>query len=202
MEAFTTTWKAQAGNMDASPSLFAPQAAALDPSPGATQALLVDLYDQHAAAIYRFCLGMLGRREEAEDAVQQIWLKLAQKPALMGAALDPAAYLWTMARHRVHSRLRRRWLEDWWTPPLDQDQAEWAQQALETDPVKSDPLAHRDLARAIAKLKPRLREIVLLVGIEGYSLEAAATRLAIPRGTAASRYHAALEKLRHWLRPR
>lgn len=159
--------------------------------------LLAALYDQQGAAIYRFCLGMLGRADEAEDAVQQVWLKLAEKPALIEGAEDRQAYLWTVARNRVNSRLRRRLLERFWTPSLEPA-------ALDPLPAPAgpDPLQSRELARAVGRLRPRLREIVLLVGIEGHTLEAAAALLAIPRGTAASRYHAAVEKLRDLLRAR
>lgn len=157
---------------------------------------LAALYDDYAAGIYRFCLGMLGRREDAEDAVQSLWLKLARSPGMLAAAADPQAYLWAVARNLVKSRLRRRALEFLWTPALDDP----AELLLAGEAAPDD--RRRDLVRAVAKLRPRLREVVLLVGIEGHTLEEAALRLDIPRGTAASRYHAALEKLRSLLAPR
>lgn len=154
------------------------------------------LYDQHAAGIYRFCLGMLGRREEAEDAIQNLWLKLAGNPAATLGAADPKAYLWQVARNLVRSRLRRRALEFFWTPALHEP-AEGLPAAVPDD--GPDAESRRDLARAVARLRPRLRGVLLLVGIEGHTLEEAAARLGIPRGTAASRYHAAMEKLRQLL---
>lgn len=160
-------------------------------------AALAALYDRHAAGIYRFGLGMLGRREDAEDAVQALWLQLAKSPAAIFGADDQQAYLWAVARNLVKSRLRRRALEFFWTPARDPD----AEQLLAGEDEGPAGDRRRDLARAVARLKPRLREVVLLVGIEGHTLEEAAARLGIPRGTAASRYHAALEKLRSLLRP-
>lgn len=159
------------------------------------EAALAGLYDQYAAGIYRFCLGMLGRREDAEDAVQGLWLKLARNPAATLGAADPKAYLWAVARNLVRSRLRRRSLELFWTPRLDEPAAA---EILAPGPEEGGLAAERRLALAgaIARLRPRLREVLLLVGIEGHTLEEAALRLAIPRGTAASRYHAAMEKLR------
>lgn len=158
---------------------------------------LAALYDRHAAGIYRFCLGMLGRREDAEDAVQGLWVKLAKSPAPVLGADDTGAYLWTVARNLVKSRLRRRALELLWTRPQDPDAALLL--AGRDEGPASD--RRRDLARAVGRLRPRLREVVLLVGIEGHTLEEAAARLDIPRGTAASRYHAAVEKLRALMRP-
>jgi RNA polymerase sigma factor (sigma-70 family) len=158
---------------------------------------LAALYDQHAAGIYRFCLGMLGRREDAEDAIQSLWLKLAGSPAATLGAADPKAFLWAVARNLVRSRLRRRALEFFWTPALGEPPAELLAAGAESD--GTDAESRRDLARAVARLRPRLRGVLLLVGIEGHTLEEAAERLDIPRGTAASRYHAAMEKLRQLL---
>ncbi len=157
------------------------------------------LYDDHAAGIYRFYLGMFGRREDAEDAVQALWLKLAHRPEPILAAEDAKAYLWAIARNLLISRLRRRALERFFTPALVEPIAELL--AAEEDAGRVSEARH-DLARAVAQLRPRLRSVLLLVGIEGYTLEEAAALLAIPRGTAASRYHAATLKLREFLRQR
>ena len=160
------------------------------------ESALARLYDDFAPGIYRFCLGMLGKREDAEDAVQGLWLKLARDPQPWLAALEPRAYLWAMARNLVKSRLRRRALEWLWTPALDPDTED---QLVADEGRGLDPATRRDLFRAVRRLRPRLREVVLLVGIEGHTLEEAAALLDIPRGTAASRYHAATQKLRQWL---
>lgn len=153
-------------------------------------ALLAALYDEHAPGIYRFCLGMLRRREDAEDCLQQVWLQLAAHADKLLAADDPRAYLWRSVRNQLASRLRRRALEWLWTPPLE---AEVAELAIAAD---ADLASHADLYRALAALSPRLRAVALLVGVDGATLEDAALRLDIPRGTAASRWHAALQKLR------
>lgn len=160
------------------------------------ESALARLYDEFAPGIYRFCLGMLGKREDAEDAVQGLWLKLARDPEPWLAALEPRAYLWAMARNLVKSRLRRRALEWLWTPALDPETADLL---IAQDHNGLDAATRRDLWRAVSRLRPRLREVVLLVGIEGHTLEEAASLLDIPRGTAASRYHAATSKLRQWL---
>lgn len=154
------------------------------------------LYDGHAETMYRWAVGMLGRREEAEDAIQAVWLKLARDPERLRGVHDLPAYGWKALRHHVNSVLRRRMLERLWTPPLD----EGDEILLEaTDPAISDD-TRRDLTRAVRRLKPRFRAIVLLVGFAGCTLEEAASRLGIPRGTAASRYHTAIRTLRRALR--
>lgn len=157
------------------------------------QAVLTHLYDEHATTMFRWVIGMLGRREDAEDAVHSVWLKLAQKPARLSAIEDLPAYAWTAIRHHVHSVLRRRALERLWSPPLEDDDSF----VLPLDSQGETPADElRDLARAVRRLRPKLRAVVLLVGFAGYTLEEAAHRLGIPRGTAASRHHAAIQKLK------
>lgn len=157
---------------------------------------LTILYDTHADSVFRFMVGMLGRREDAEDAVQAVWTKLARRPEGLARAEEPTAYLWASARHHVASALRRRALERLWTRPSADD----AEIPIPEGPGLSID-QRRDLGRAVAKLRPKLRAIVLLVGFAGCTLEESAQRLGIPRGTAASRYHAAIEKLRRFLHP-
>lgn len=161
----------------------------LTPASPLTFEALEDLYDRHAEAIYRYVLGMLGRREDAEDAVQTIWLKLAQ--ARLGTVCNPQAYLWTAARHHVHTVGRRRALG--WGRIAEPAEAEMLPAA---DNPGLPPERRRDVECAVLRLPTRLREVVLLVGFEGFTLQEASERLKIPAGTAASRYRRAVEKLR------
>ncbi|MCG8455918.1 MAG: sigma-70 family RNA polymerase sigma factor [Holophagales bacterium] len=163
----------------------------------APQSVLTALYDGHATAMYRWAVGMLGRREDAEDAVHAVWLELARKPARLDTIEDLPAYAWTAIRRHVHGVLRRRVLQRLWTPPLEGDEA-LIVPAVDGDDLPADELL--DLARAVRQLRPKLRAVVLLVGFAGYTLEAAARRLGVPRGTAASRHHAAIQKLKAILR--
>ena len=160
-------------------------------------ATLEALYDEHSGDIYRWMLGMLGRREEAEDAVQAVYLKLARRADRLTEVSDLPAYLWTAARHHVRSVLRRRALERWRTPALDDETVDLLP-AAKNPSVPVDEL--REVAQAVERLTPRLRAVVLLVGFAGCTVDEAGRRLGIPRGTAASRYSAALERLRYLMR--
>lgn len=153
------------------------------------------LYDAHAGALHRWAQGMMGRREDADDVIQSVWVKLADQAERLTDVRSPTAYLWTVARNHVHSLLRRRYLERLWTPPRDDEDEEPPQSS---DPSLS-PEERQDLMRGVTRLTPRLRAVVLLVAFEGCTLEETALRLGVPRGTAASRYHAAIQKLQRYL---
>ncbi len=158
-----------------------------------TLAAFETLYDDCGEAIYRYVLGMLGRRQDAEDAAQTIWLKLAQTQ--LGEIRDLRAYLWTAARRHVATLWRRRRRER--RRFADSEEPEML--AAEENP-DVHPEELRDMECAILTLAPKFREMVVLVGLQGFTLKEASASLGIPAGTAASRYRAALAKLRRRLR--
>jgi len=152
------------------------------------------LYDEQGEAVYRYLLGTLGRREDAEDALQAVWLELARRAASSWRPRDPAAYLWSAARNRARSEFRAR--------ARRRSRAGGVQDpdllpAAANPGVAPDKL--NDLRAALAGLPFRQRELAVLVGIEALTLREAAERLGIPRGTAASRYRTALAKMRAML---
>jgi RNA polymerase sigma-70 factor (ECF subfamily) len=63
-----------------------------------------------------------------------------------------------------------------------------------TDPTASRQL--RELENAISRLRDEQREVVLLVGLEGMSYEAAAQILEVPVGTVRSRLSRGRDALR------
>jgi DNA-directed RNA polymerase specialized sigma24 family protein len=77
---------------------------------------VVDLFREHGAAIYRFAL-LLGRhRDDAEDVVQETFLKLLTHLEAAGDTANLRGWLFTVAANACRDRMRRRlrWLP--WTP--------------------------------------------------------------------------------------
>lgn len=62
--------------------------------------------------------------------------------------------------------------------------------------TQSDALELRDLDRALLRLTPEQREVMLLVGLEDLSYEEAAKVLSVPIGTVMSRLSRGRERLR------
>ena len=76
---------------------------------------VVDLFQEHGTAIYRFAL-LLGRhRDDAEDVVQETFLKLLTHLESGGAGGNLRGWLFTVAANACRDRMRRRlrWLP--WT---------------------------------------------------------------------------------------
>ena len=152
---------------------------------------LARLYDEHAAPVYRYLLAMLGRREDAEDVLQTVWMNLCRR---MPADADANAYLWRTARNearRHFTRGRRR------------ARHETGEAALEMLPAEINPHVVNGqrvaLVAALGKLPFKQREAVVLMAFEGLTAREAAQRMGASENTAASRYRLALAKLKRQL---
>ncbi len=162
------------------------------------QTELARLYDEHAAALYAFLLSFTGREADARDLLQEVFVKMATRPAALTRARNERAYLlqtsyrlgidWTRRRNvRAH-------YEDGFAA-----QPGAALFAPADDP---DTGAFREaLGAALLDLPADQRAVVSLKLWQGLTFAEIAETLGIPPNTAASRYRYATDKLRERLRP-
>jgi RNA polymerase sigma-70 factor (ECF subfamily) len=158
---------------------------------------LGSIYDAHAPALFGFLLNFTGSELETRDILQELFLKLASRPALLAGVRDPRGYLVRLAHHLAIDMHRARASRG---ATLERAAAEPAPLFLPSpDP---DEAAFRDaLAHALAELPPEQRAVVHLKLWEGLTFAEIAEALEIPANTAASRYRYAIDKLQGLLRP-
>lgn len=147
---------------------------------------LEELFDVCGDQLYGLALWRTGSPADAEDAVQEVWLRLARSGAALARIRNPRAYLFRMARNAavdIVSRRREILMED--PPP--------------TLVVVDDVDAAVDGARAselIRSLAPKFREVVYLHDLLGLTFREVAAICSIPLFTAASRHRLAIRRLR------
>ncbi len=148
------------------------------------------LYVTEGGALFRVAFSLLGCRADAEDAVQEVFVGLAQARASLGSVENLRAYLFTALRHaaaKIAARRRadrRRPLPDAIAVPPPRGLAAGAAARLEW---------------ALAALPPDRREVVTMKIDAGLTFREIAAVLGIPANTAASRYRYALAELRDLL---
>jgi RNA polymerase sigma-70 factor (ECF subfamily) len=78
-----------------------------------------ELFSEHGAAIYRFAAALVRHPQDAEDVVQETFLKLLQHLEAGGNSDNLRGWLFTVAAHAARDRQRRRmrWLP--WTTDYD-----------------------------------------------------------------------------------
>jgi RNA polymerase sigma-70 factor (ECF subfamily) len=155
-------------------------------------AMRVDLaaaYDAYAAPLYRYLLALLGHAQEAEDALQEVFLAVMRRRG-PDDIRDLRAYLFQAARTQAVLILRKR-------RKRDRESAAAAMSWIDVDACGPDDRnAAIDVDRALRQLPAQQREVIVLKLSEGLTFREIARMLDIPLGTAASRYRLALSRLR------
>jgi RNA polymerase sigma-70 factor (ECF subfamily) len=147
---------------------------------------LAELYDRHAASLFRHGLALTRRTPDAEDLVQAVFVKLATTGAALAGVRAPASYLhrmlhttWLDAARRVTTGERaveRVTVESGWAPPPMEESI--------------------DIARALEALPPPQREVIVLHLVEGFSFREIGRATGVSLFTAAARYRLGITRLR------
>lgn len=141
------------------------------------------LYDRFAEPLFRTAWGLLGSREEAEDAVQDVFVGLVRAGGRLLRIADVQAYLFGAVRHAA---FRRRTRIGKHSEPLPETAAEQPR----------EPEQSGSLQRALQALPVEQREVITLKVDGGLTFAEIGELLGVSANTAASRYRYALEKLR------
>lgn len=156
---------------------------------GSAQAL-EELYRRTSAPVYAFALSLLKNAHDAEDVLQDTYLKI------WGGAEDyrsfgkPMAWILTITKNLCLQRLRERQRfadlprEDW-EPWLRDDQG----------------LTHEDrviIRQCMEALSDEERHIVTLHAVAGFRHREIGELLGLPLPTVLSKYHRAIKKLRNF----
>jgi len=150
------------------------------------------LYRQYGRLVYVIALRVLGRRDLAEDATQQTFVRAWQAADRLDADRDPAAWLATIAKRvaiDVYRHEARR-------PTSALDNVAESDEALVSLPSELDTLdAAWRVRGAIDELPTEEAIVVRLQHLEGLTHMEISEQLAIPLGTVKSRSHRAHRKL-------
>ena len=155
-------------------------------------------FNDHQRAVYTAAFRILGDAAQAQDVVQDVFLRLWRRPKSFDASRgDLATYLRLMGRSRA--------LDLWRESQVRGRAAERLKLAGGTDEprVEEHPavLAERDqdsaeLREALGKLPAAQREAIVLAYWGGLTADQIARRAHVPLGTAKSRIRLGLARLR------
>lgn len=152
---------------------------------------------RHSAALFPFLLNLTRNEADASDLLQELFLSLAQKRAVLATIRNEREFLFQMAHNLAVDLIRRRESRTRVHEAAGQEVVELFQPAENPD----EAAYRRELVYALGQLPADQRAVVHLKLWEGLTFEAIASTLEIPLNTAASRYRYGLEKLREHLRP-
>jgi RNA polymerase sigma-70 factor (ECF subfamily) len=158
---------------------------------GDEAALMRQLHDEHAAALWGYCLRLVGHdRARAEDVVQETLLRTWRNRSVLDSP-PPAVRAWLF-------RVARNIVIDEWRSRRSRKELPVADVPELAEPVDSTDqlLLSWVVAEALTKLSAEHRAVLLECYYRGRPVAEAAERLGVPQGTVKSRTHYALRALR------
>src|SRR6185312_6807057 len=118
---------------------------------------VADLYARHRLPLTRLAVLLLGDVASAEDAVQEVFVKIWTRPDLLQGVAAPSAYLRTAVVNRVRTVQRRR--------KLEREHAMVDIDPCDVEPAEVTallPLEHREVLDAVKALPARQRDVLVL----------------------------------------
>jgi RNA polymerase sigma-70 factor (ECF subfamily) len=141
-----------------------------------------ELMAAHEDRVFGICLRMLRNREAALDATQDTFLTVFRKADRYQAKAAFSTWLYRVAMNTCYDHLRRQKRQQADALPESHDIADVSSRDP-FDAVEVRP----DIDEALASLTPEFRAAIILVDLDGMSLDQASDTLEVPTGTVKSR---------------
>jgi RNA polymerase sigma-70 factor (ECF subfamily) len=156
--------------------------------PQTDQRLLEAAIEAHADSMYRVAFRLTGDRERAEEIVQETFIGAWKGIRGLKEPDKIKSWLFGILRNQFHQSIERK------------------QRILRTEPLQDTVASdwnttdlQEQVQHALAELDEDHRLPILIVSMEGWSIEEAAEMLGIPKGTVLSRLHRGRQRLKEIL---
>lgn len=155
-------------------------------------ALVAELYERYASDVLRVSYFYLGNRQQAEDVMQETFIRLMTRNPTLEEGREKA-WLLTVALNLCRDQWRSGWAK----------RVLLGEKALEMIPDGEGEIDRhiekQALMQAVHTLPPDTREVFLLYYYQGFSIEEIASMLGTVSGTIASRLSRGRTKLKQLL---
>ena len=147
------------------------------------------LIEQLSPQLHRFFVGQLASRRDADDLLQETWLLIHKVRHTYRAGEPVMPWFYGIARHvRVNHYRRSSRIA------LHEEQVETASDLPE--PTRETPGSTAEMAELLAPLPESQREVIVLLKVEGMSLEEVARATSSTVGSVKQKAHRGYERLR------
>ncbi|KAA3609798.1 MAG: sigma-70 family RNA polymerase sigma factor [Calditrichaeota bacterium] len=162
--------------------------------------LLVKRYrDPLMNYIFRF----LGDRIDAEDILQETFLRLYKNKHYYKEIAKFSTWIYTIAGNLAKTELRKRKRRNIFSihnfMSTEKDY-ELPDKGITPDKYANSAITDTEIQKAIAKLSPKFKQVILLRDVQGFSYEEISQIVNIPLGTVKSRVNRARLKLQYDLK--
>ena len=160
-----------------------------------SQEAFKQLYEKTDRTLYGYILSILRNPHDAEEVMQETYMKIWTSAAGYQSQGKPLAWIFTIARNLCYMKFR----EQKHQSDVELDQLNGTE-AGECGPQIENAADKLVLKAALEALKEEERQIVLLKNSSGLKHREIAEALGIPLATVLSKYNRAMKKLEQYLR--
>ena len=154
----------------------------------------------HMNSVYNFALRMTGDADDADDLVQETFLKAFRFFDKFERGTNCKAWLFRILKNSFINDYRKQTKEP---DKVDYEDVQNFYETIKSDEINSSHYEHDaftnllddEISKAIAELPEDFRTVIILNDIEGFSYEEIADFVDIPVGTVRSRLHRARKML-------
>jgi RNA polymerase sigma-70 factor (ECF subfamily) len=138
-----------------------------------------DTYRRYSEAVYKTALRVTGNPSDAEDVMQNVFLRILDHELTLDPMWSPERYLRRAATNASIDLLRKK------TSLAETDLADGREYGTRESAV----IVKQRLRQALARLPEADAELFALCYLEGYTYEELSEQFELERGTVASRLH-------------
>ncbi len=153
-------------------------------------------------ALFNFTYRYLGNSQEAEDVVQETFLRIFRNRFAYRQIAKFSTWIYTIAGNLAKTELRKRKRRrQIYTSDMGFDDKEFEIEDTHADTEREvdSKLTEKHIQEAIDKLPERFRKVILLVDVQELSYEEVSKIMRVPLGTVKSRVNRARLKLQGML---
>lgn len=153
---------------------------------------IIEIYNQHYLDVYRFLICFTGNQNDAEDLTQEVFIRVLNNLSNFNTG-NLKTWIFSIAKHAAIDHYRKKkytsiFGEGFFKRIIstDKEPNEWVEE------MEVKELIHT----AIAKLKPSFRAVVILRGINEFSIKETSEILKCSESKVKVDYHRALKELK------
>ena len=162
-------------------------------------AALSELHKLVANRLFAITLNVLKSREESEDAIQEVFLKIWNKASDYNPSLgNPMSWLITIARNTSYDKYRKRVRT---AEQLDTAKEDLTDMASSHQPHRADEVLlsserNEKIRTALDNLAPDQKEAIELAFFSGHTQQEISEQLSVPLGTIKARIRRGMQCLK------
>lgn len=159
------------------------------------------LYDDYHQKVYSTAITMLGNAEDAEDAVQEVFMKIYRKVSSFDGRSKIGTWLYRIAVNVCIDHVRRNKIQRFKTVSVEEETlVNLHERGNEVEKSITLGEVNKITRNAITRLSPKLRTVVVLRDLQGLAHAEIADILGCSKGTVSSRLNRGRLKLRSLLK--